>query len=180
MPFEIEELAAEAYLAKGHIFSDERGISYTSYEAKENLDSRSTFDLVEESIIKTKLSGCFRGLHYQLEPHAQAKIVNVTQGSAQFFWVDLQDDSPIAQVNSIILSSPHVSLYTPRTCAHGFLALEDDTVFVLKVDRSLNFCSRAEVSAFADDIDIVFHVPPSRDLLSKRDQYAPSFKTRRR
>lgn len=78
--------------------------------------------------------GVLRGLHYQLPPHAQGKLVRVVQGAAFDVAVDIRNNSPTyGQHVAIELSADnHRMLWMPEGFAHGFVALEDDTHFLYK------------------------------------------------
>lgn len=81
--------------------------------------------------------GVLRGLHYQLHPAAQTKLVRVIQGSVLDVAVDIRKDSPtFGHHVSVELSSENKKqLLVPRGFAHGFVVLEDDTIFAYKVDN---------------------------------------------
>jgi dTDP-4-dehydrorhamnose 3,5-epimerase len=84
-----------------------------------------------ESVSK---AGVFRGLHFQVPPHAQAKLVRVSRGRVIDYCVDLREKEPtFGQVFSAELSAENrCQLYIPGGFAHGFLVLEDDTIFSYK------------------------------------------------
>ncbi|MBA1438459.1 MAG: dTDP-4-dehydrorhamnose 3,5-epimerase [Epsilonproteobacteria bacterium] len=81
--------------------------------------------------------GVLRGLHYQLPPHAQTKLVRVIQGRVLDVAVDIRKGSPtFGKHVAVELSSKNKrQLLVPRGFAHGFVVLEDDTVFAYKVDN---------------------------------------------
>ncbi|MGE0052358.1 MAG: dTDP-4-dehydrorhamnose 3,5-epimerase, partial [Arcobacter sp.] len=81
--------------------------------------------------------GVLRGLHYQLPPHAQTKLVRVIQGRVLDVAVDIRKNSPsFGKYVAVELSSDNKKqLLIPRGFAHGFVDLEDDTIFVYKVDN---------------------------------------------
>ena len=81
--------------------------------------------------------GVLRGLHYQLAPHAQTKLVRVIQGSVLDIAVDIRKNSPtFGKYVSVELSADNKKqLLIPRGFAHGFVVLENDTVFAYKVDN---------------------------------------------
>jgi dTDP-4-dehydrorhamnose 3,5-epimerase len=81
--------------------------------------------------------GVLRGLHYQLPPHAQTKLVRVIQGRVLDVAVDIRKGSPtFGQHVSVELSSENKKqMLVPRGFAHGFVVLEDDTIFAYKVDN---------------------------------------------
>ena len=81
--------------------------------------------------------GVLRGLHYQLPPHAQTKIVRVIHGRVLDVAVDIRRNSPtFGKYVAVLLSAENKKqLLVPRGFAHGFVVLEDDTVFAYKVDN---------------------------------------------
>jgi len=81
--------------------------------------------------------GVLRGLHYQLPPHAQTKLVRVIQGKVLDIAVDIRKNSPtFGQHVAVELTSENKKqLLVPRGFAHGFVVLEDDTIFAYKVDN---------------------------------------------
>ena len=81
--------------------------------------------------------GVLRGLHYQLAPHAQTKLVRVIQGKVLDVAVDIRKGSPTfgKHVAVELTAQNKRQLLVPRGFAHGFVVLEDDTVFAYKVDN---------------------------------------------
>ena len=78
--------------------------------------------------------GTLRGLHFQESPHEQGKLVRVTQGSVLDVVVDIRKDSPTygEYISEVLETNSNRMLWLPPGMAHGFIALEDDTVFVYK------------------------------------------------
>ena len=96
--------------------------------------------------------GVLRGLHYQLPPHAQTKLVRVIQGRVLDVAVDIRRNSPtFGKYVAVLLSAENKKqLLVPRGFAHGFVVLEDDTVFAYKVDNYYSpQCDRG--TAFDDE-----------------------------
>lgn len=169
-----------SWLFRGQDFADERGSSHEIFDAASWPGNDGAFVAAQENLISTGSAGCARGLHYQVGPLAQAKLVTVLRGSAQFFWIPLADDSGAARAHSVVLAAGAVSLFTPGDCAHGFLALKDDTQFLLKMSAPTSPPHRGEVSFLSKDLAIDFEVELRRDLLSGRDSSAPNWTMRRR
>lgn len=122
-------------------------------------------------------AGVLRGLHYQLPPHPQGKLVRVVQGAAFDVAVDIRRGSPhFGQWVGVELSADnHRQLWIPEGFAHGFLALQDDTHFLYKTtDRYARDCERA---LRWDDPDIGIEWPLQRltttPLVAAKDAAAP-------
>ena len=122
--------------------------------------------------------GVLRGLHYQLPPHAQTKLVRVIQGRVLDVAVDIRKGSAtFGQHVAVELSGENKrQLLVPRGFAHGFVVLEDDTVFAYKVDNYYSpECDRG--IAFDDkDLDIDWQIPYSDLNLSAKDKVQPLLK----
>jgi len=122
--------------------------------------------------------GVLRGLHYQLHPAAQTKLVRVIQGSVLDVAVDIRKGSPTyGQHVAVKLTAENKrQLFVPRGFAHGFVVLEDETVFAYKVD---NYYSPEHDSglAFDDpDLDINWILDKSELKLSDKDTKQPLLK----
>ena len=119
--------------------------------------------------------GVLRGLHYQLAPYAQTKLVRVIQGSVLDVAVDIRRGSPtFGKYVAIKLSSENKKqLLLPRGFAHGFLVLEEDTIFAYKVDNYYSpECDRG--IAFDDtDLNIDWLLNINEMQLSAKDKVQP-------
>ena len=119
--------------------------------------------------------GVLRGLHYQLHPAAQTKLVRVIQGSVLDVAVDIRKGSPtFGQHVSVKLTGENKrQLLVPRGFAHGFVVLEDDTTFAYKVD---NYYSPENDRGIAFDdakLDIDWNIPHDELNLSDKDTKQP-------
>jgi len=122
--------------------------------------------------------GVLRGLHYQLAPSAQTKLVRVIQGSVLDVAVDIREGSPTyGQHVAVKLTGENKrQLFVPRGFAHGFVVLEDNTTFAYKVD---NYYSPENDRGMAFDdaeLDINWIIETSELNLSDKDTKQPSFK----
>jgi len=122
--------------------------------------------------------GVLRGLHYQLPPCAQTKLVRVIQGRVLDVAVDIRVGSPtFGEHVAVELSSENKrQLLVPRGFAHGFVVLEDDTTFAYKVDNYYSpKCDRG--IAFDDkDLNINWHLEHAELNLSDKDTKQPLLK----
>ena len=116
------------------IFGDPRGAFFESFSARtmENL-GLPHLDWVQDNQSISK-AGTLRGLHFQKPPHAQAKLVRVAQGRALDVVVDIRRDSPTFGQHAKVLLTAELgnAFYVPVGFAHGFVALDDDTLFLYK------------------------------------------------
>ena len=122
--------------------------------------------------------GVLRGLHYQLSPFAQTKLVRVIKGRVLDIAVDIRKNSPtFGQHVAVELSEENKrQLFVPRGFAHGFVVLEDDTVFAYKVDNY--YSPENDRGILFDDakINIDWKVKPSVLKLSEKDTKQPLLK----
>lgn len=122
--------------------------------------------------------GVLRGLHYQLPPHAQTKLVRVIKGRVLDVAVDIREGSPtFGHHVAVELSGENKKqLLVPRGFAHGFVVLEDDTIFAYKVDNYYSpECDRG--IAFDDEVlKIDWLVSHSELNLSAKDKVQPLLK----
>jgi len=122
--------------------------------------------------------GVLRGLHYQLPPDAQTKLVRVIKGKVLDVAVDIREGSPtFGEYVAVELSEENKKqLFVPRGFAHGFVVLEDDTIFAYKVDNYYSpECDRG--IAFDDpSIGIDWGLPKEELKLSVKDKKQPLLK----
>ncbi len=164
------------FLLEPRVFGDYRGYFMETYSA--NTFSQLGIDnvFVQDNQSFTAQKGTLRGLHFQNNPMAQAKLVRVTQGSVLDVAVDLRKDSPYyCQWTAVELSAQNRQmLFIPKGFAHGFLTLTDNVEFVYKVD---NFYSKeCDRSIRYDDPQIAVDWGVPNPILSEKDLAAPFLK----
>jgi dTDP-4-dehydrorhamnose 3,5-epimerase len=115
------------------VFKDERGYFFESFNQKSFREAGIDFNFVQDNQSMSH-KGTLRGLHFQAPPHAQAKLVRVITGSVLDVAVDIRKDQPTyGKHTAIVLSGENFrQLWIPPGFAHGFLTLEDNTVFAYK------------------------------------------------
>lgn len=135
------------------IFGDQRGYFLESYNAKTLQHAGINYTWVQDNEAASS-RGVLRGLHLQTGDHAQAKLVRVIVGSVLDVVVDLRPDSPTLGESYCIelTGSNKRQLLIPRGFAHGYVALQDDTIFSYKVDNY--YCKEAEAGLRYDDPSI--------------------------
>jgi len=133
----IETSLKNCYIIEPDKFGDERGY-FSPYFIQTNYDKN---DIKFEGVVQANRSksakGVVRGLHFQKEPKCQAKIVEVISGSAIDVVVDIRENSPTYGEHFYVLltANNNRQLFVPRGFAHGFISLEDNTVFQYLVDN---------------------------------------------
>ncbi len=122
--------------------------------------------------------GVLRGLHYQLYPAAQTKLVRVIQGKVLDVAVDIRKESPtFGQHVSVELSGENKrQLFVPRGFAHAFVVLEDDTTFAYKVDNYYSPENDSGIAFDDDSIGIDWGIDSSELKLSDKDTKQPLLK----
>jgi len=119
------------------IFPDERGEFYECFNQR-NFEAATgrALDFVQENH-SISAKGVLRGLHYQLPPHAQGKLVRVISGAVRDVAVDIRRHSPTfgKWVGTLLSASNRRLLWIPEGFAHGFVALEDKTELIYKTNR---------------------------------------------
>lgn len=123
--------------------------------------------------------GVLRGLHYQLAPHAQTKLVRVIQGVVLDVAVDIRKGSPtFGQHVSVELSSENKKqLLVPRGFAHGYVVLSDEAVFSYKVDNYYYPLYDRGIAFHDNQLAIDWRLKPNELKLSKKDMEQPLFKS---
>lgn len=127
----------DCYILEPDRFGDARGY-FSPYFIQSDLDK---LDIKFEGVVQANRSksskGVVRGLHFQKDPKCQAKIVEVIQGAAVDVVVDMRQDSETYGKWTSVLLTPdnNRQLFVPRGFAHGFVSLEDNTVFQYLIDN---------------------------------------------
>jgi len=122
--------------------------------------------------------GVLRGLHYQLSPSAQTKLVRVIKGKVLDVVVDIRKGSPTfgKYVSEELSGENKKQLLVPRGFAHGFLVLEDDTIIAYKVDNYYSSENDRNIRFDDSDIGIDWNFPKDKIILSEKDKKAPFLK----
>lgn len=130
----IETNLRDCYILEPDRFGDDRGY-FSPYFIQKDLITLGFRGVVQANRSMSS-KGVVRGLHFQKEPKCQAKIVEVINGSAIDVVVDLREDSETygRWTSTLLTSENNRQLFVPRGFAHGFISLEDHTVFQYLVD----------------------------------------------
>lgn len=156
------------------VFEDERGYFFESYNARKFHEAGVICNFVQDNQSKSAY-GVIRGLHYQLEPHAQAKLVRVIRGEVLDVVVDLRLGSPtFKKVYSVILSEENKKqLFIPRGFAHGFSVLSPEAVFFYKCDGYYSKESERGIRFNDPSLNIDWMIPEEKSVVSEKDRKLP-------
>ena len=154
---------------------DERGFFARTWCRNEFQQHGLNPNLVQCSVSFNTRRGTLRGMHYQVVPHAEAKLVRCTQGAIYDVVLDLRADSPTYGnwVAAVLTSDEHNMMYVPDGCAHGFLTLEDRT----EVFYQMSEFYRPDAARGLRWNDPSFRIewPAEVVVISERDRSYPDF-----
>ncbi|HPI93938.1 MAG TPA: dTDP-4-dehydrorhamnose 3,5-epimerase [Deltaproteobacteria bacterium] len=172
----IETKLADAYVVESVLHRDDRGSFLEIYSAGAFTGLGLDVGFVQDNCSHSRDKGVIRGLHFQQDPFAQAKLVWTLTGSVYDVIVDLRKDSrTFKRWEAFILTADKPSLlFVPRGFAHGFCTLEPDTRVFYKVDAP--YAPRAEGGIRWDDPDLSIPWPEENPILSDKDSRLPFLK----
>ncbi|MFT3677463.1 MAG: dTDP-4-dehydrorhamnose 3,5-epimerase [Chitinophagaceae bacterium] len=159
------------------VFEDSRGYFFESYNQSVFLQNGIGLTFVQDNQSSSSY-GVIRGLHYQLPPHAQTKLVRVLQGTILDVVLDIRQGSPTyGQHYTIELSAENKKqLLVPRGFAHGFSVLSERAVVLYKCDGLYNKESDAGILYNDPALDIDWKIPADKAVISDKDRILPLFK----
>ena len=163
----------DVILLEPRVFPDERGAFFESYNARAFAEATGLDVAFVQDNHSVSRKGVLRGLHHQLPPHAQGKLVRVIRGAAYDVAVDIRPGSPSfgKWVAETLTADNRRQLWIPAGFAHGFLALEDGTEFLYK---TTDFYDKASERTIRWDDPALGIDWPLRDVLvSPKDAAAP-------
>ncbi|MGE5425255.1 MAG: dTDP-4-dehydrorhamnose 3,5-epimerase [Syntrophothermus sp.] len=157
------------------IFRDDRGYFFESF----NSDTFKTLGIEAEFVQDNEScsrKNVLRGLHFQVSPHAQGKLVRVVKGSVLDVAVDLRKDSPDfgKHVSTFLSEENKAMFWIPPGFAHGFIALEEKTVFVYKCSETYH--RESERCIRWDDPELNIDWGAEHPLVSEKDAKGISFR----
>ena len=162
----------EVVLIEAESFEDGRGFFSESYKRSVFRENGILEEFVQDNHSRS-VRGTLRGLHFQLEPKAQSKLVLVSCGEIFDVAVDLRRSSPTyAQwVGAILSAANHCMLYVPRGFAHGFCVLSDEADVLYKV--SAEYDAELDTGIAWNDPQVGIDWPVKEPLLSLKDAGLP-------
>ncbi len=158
------------------VFGDARGYFYESYNKQAFKEAGVPYEFVQDNQ-SLSAKGVLRGLHFQNPPYAQGKLVRVIHGSVLDVAVDIRKNSPTyGQHHKVLLTGANKRMFwVPPGFAHGFLTLEDDTVFAYKCTNMYD--KESEGSVLWNDPELNIDWGVANPNVSEKDNVAPKFST---
>lgn len=178
----VEEPIPGCFLLEPTVFGDHRGYFFESFNQKlfEDLTGHSQPFVQDNQSMSSR--GVLRGIHFQVGEHAQAKLVRVMSGSVFDVAVDLRPDSPtFGKWYGAVLSGDNKRmLLVPRGFGHGFLTLEDRTVFTYKCDNYYNREAESGLDYADPSVGIAWPLEGMEIILSDKDKVNPGLESLRK
>lgn len=174
----IETNLKSVLILEPKVFGDSRGWFMETWSKAKFEAAGLEFEFLQDNQSFSAQKGTLRGLHYQLNPMAQAKLVRCTRGELLDVAVDIRKNSPqFAQWTSVVLSAENKrQLLIPRGFAHGFITLTDNVEIQYKAD---NFYSpQCDGNIRWDDPQIGIDWTAEPSILSDKDKNAPTLAER--
>lgn len=162
----------ELLIIQPKVFEDTRGYFFESYNKDVFAKAGLAMEFVQDNQSKSK-KGTLRGLHFQNPPFEQGKLVFVIKGKVLDVVVDIRQASPcFGKYFSLELNEDNKTmLWIPPGFAHGFLTLEDDTIFVYKCTNLYN--KEAEGGIFWNDAQLNINWNIQNPIISEKDKTLP-------
>lgn len=160
------------------VFTDDRGYFFESYSKRQFEEAvGQTVDFVQDNESRST-KGVMRGLHFQLPPFTQAKLVRCVEGAVLDVAVDLRKGSPTygRHVAVELTADNHFQFFVPRGFAHGFAVLSDVAVFQYKCDNYYAPQADGGISILDSSLGIDWRIDPAKAILSEKDLRHPYLK----
>lgn len=172
----IETSLPDVYLLEPTVFEDHRGFFMESYNKRDFEELGLFFNFVQDNHSLSVYAGALRGLHFQLEPKAQTKVVRCLKGVIYDVVVDLRKGSPTYKkwAGFILSEYNKRQIVVPKGFAHGILTLTPNTEILYKVDEY--YSPEHDRSIRWDDPEIGIEWPIKNPILSEKDKNAPYLK----
>jgi dTDP-4-dehydrorhamnose 3,5-epimerase len=166
------------FIIEPKVFGDARGYFFESYSARE-FKEKTGLDItfVQDNESKSRY-GVLRGLHFQLPPYTQSKLVRCVKGKVLDVSVDIRKGSPTYGKYAMceLTEENHRQFFVPKGMAHGFVVLSDEAVFQYKCDEFYHPEAEGAIAWNDPEIGIEWPVKAEDVLLSEKDKYHPLLK----
>lgn len=166
------------FIIEPRVWGDDRGYFFESFNAREFAEKTGlNITFVQDNESKSHY-GVLRGLHFQLPPYTQSKLVRVVKGRVLDIAVDIRKNSPTygKWVSCELTEDNHRQFFVPKGMAHGFCVLSKEAVFQYKCDDFYHPEAEGGIAWDDPDIAVQWPIPAENISLSERDKNHPSFK----
>lgn len=165
----------DAWLLKPQVFEDDRGFFVESFSQKWFQEKGININFVQDNHSKSVKKGVLRGLHFQLPPHAQSKLVRITKGSVYDVIVDVREGSETyGQWQGFELTADNfLMLFIPKGFAHAFCTVEPNSEFCYKVDNY--YISKSDSGIIWNDPTLDIDWPVKNPIISDKDSQLQLF-----
>ena len=173
----IETPIKDLFIIKPRVFADARGFFFESYNETNYKADGIDIHFCQDNQSKSSY-GVIRGLHYQLNPQSQSKLVSVVQGSVWDVAVDLRKNSPtFGQWYGVELTEEnHLQFLVPQGFAHGFSVLSETAVFTYKCDDFYSPTLERGIMYNDPALAIDWKIPADKAIISDKDTKHPLLK----
>ncbi len=159
------------------IFKDERGYFFESFSQREFSEKVMPVNFVQDNESMSSY-GVMRGLHFQVPPYTQSKLVRCVKGTVLDVAVDIRRGSPTygQHVVTVLSEENHRQFFVPRGFAHGFAVLSEEAVFQYKCDNFYAPQVEGGIQLRDDSLAIDWKIPMENAVLSAKDMANPLLK----
>lgn len=157
-------------IIKPRVFEDSRGYFFESFSQKDFDEKVRPITFVQDNESKSSY-GVMRGLHFQVPPYTQSKLVRCVKGTVLDVAVDIRKGSPTygQHVAVELTEENHLQFFVPRGFAHGFAVLSEIAVFQYKCDEFYHPEADGGISILDDSLGINWRIPTNKVILSEKD-----------
>jgi dTDP-4-dehydrorhamnose 3,5-epimerase len=176
MPFIFKKSSIpEVVIVEAQTFLDERGFFMESFKESAFINNKLDVKFIQDNFSHS-VYGVLRGLHYQKNPKAQAKLVMAFKGKIFDVAVDIRKNSPTygKWISEILSEENHKMLYIPEGFAHGFCVLSKEADVLYKVNNE--YSQEHENGIIWNDLDLDIKWPVEKPILTEKDLQLPSLK----
>jgi len=172
----IQTPISDLIIVEPQIFADRRGFFYETYNEQKYFEAGIKAHFVQDNMSKSSF-GVLRGLHYQLSPYSQSKLVSVIEGAVWDVAVDLRKNSTtFAQWYGVELTAEnHRQFFIPQGFAHGFVVLSETAIFTYKCDNFYSPAHERGIIFNAQTLKIDWKIPENQMIVSEKDLKHPIF-----
>lgn len=159
------------------VFGDDRGYFFESYQKERYEQAGIKAEFIQDNEAFSTY-GVVRGLHFQIGPYSQAKLVRVIKGAVIDVAVDLREGSPtFGQWEAVELSEENKrQFFVPRGFAHGYSVISDEAIFAYKCDNVYSPENEGGINLNDPELNIDWGIPIDKQVISAKDKILPDLK----